>query len=85
MDIDLESGGLLISSEVGDRCIVTSSETRIWCSREMSRKIPRPLNERVELADLRADHGVHAYGEFLVSGCLAAGTLIAFARESASE
>lgn len=41
--------------------------------------------ERVELADLRADHGVHAYGEFLVSGCLAAGTLIAFARESASE
>ena len=41
--------------------------------------------ERVELADLRTDLGVHAYGEFQASGCLAAGTLVAFTLESASD
>lgn len=82
LKIDLESGGLLISSEVGDRCLVTSSDTRIML---ITRDIEENTQtiERVELADLQAGMGVHAYGEFLTSGCLAAGTLVAFTLENA--
>ena len=82
LKIDLESGGLLISSEVGDRCIVTSSDTRIML---ITRDIEENTQtiERGELADLQAGMGVHAYGEFLTSGCLAAGTLVAFTLENA--
>ncbi|MCZ6686736.1 MAG: DUF4382 domain-containing protein [Gammaproteobacteria bacterium] len=84
LNIDLESGSLLISSEVGDRCIATSSETRILLLTLDTEENTQTI-ERVELADLQTGMGVHAYGEFLASGCLAARTLVAFTRESASE
>ncbi len=84
LNIDLDSGGLLVSSEVGDRCIVTNAETRILLITRDADENTQTI-ERVDLADLQAGMGIHAYGEFLASGCLSAGTLIAFTQESASE
>ena len=82
LNIDLENGGLLVSSEVGDRCIVTSSDTRILLITRDAEENTQTI-ERVELADLQAGMGIHAYGEFLEGGCLAAGTLVAFTLENA--
>ncbi len=84
LNIDLENGGLLVSSEVGDRCIVTSSDTRILLITRDAEENTQTI-ERVELADLQAGMGIHAYGEFLEVGCLAAGTLVAFTLENAGE
>lgn len=84
LHIDLDNGVLLISSEVGDRCIATGSDTRILLITRDTVENTQTI-ERVELADLQTGLGVHAYGEFLASGCLAAGTLVAFTQESASD
>ena len=84
LNIDVDSGGLLVSSEVGDRCIVTNGETRILLISRDADENTQTI-ERVDLVDLQAGMGIHAYGEFLASGCLSAGTLVAFTHESASE
>jgi hypothetical protein len=84
LEIDLERGSLLISSEIGDRCLITGSETRILLITRDAEENTQTI-ERVELADLQAGMGVHAYGKLLAGGCLATGTLIAFTVESAGE
>ncbi|MCZ6559475.1 MAG: DUF4382 domain-containing protein [Gammaproteobacteria bacterium] len=84
LEIDLERGSLLISSEIGDRCLITDSETRILLITRDAEENTQSI-ERVELADLQAGMGVHAYGKFLTGGCLATGTLIAFTVDSAGE
>ena len=74
----------MISSEIGDRCLITGGETRILLITRNVEENTQTI-KRVELADLQPGMGIHAYGKFLAGGCLATRTLIAFTVDSAGE